>query len=366
MTSSLAVSPSRLQVVVTSPGDVTPVALRALAEGLARPVAEVADAIFRAPSVLVDDLDADTATALERLLASLGLESRVAPHGQALPDAPRLDVAVQVQDAARIAAITESLAAFLGVSSQRAFGLLATPPGVVLGGVGGAAVESLARRLGEGAQVTRAPSDAGPFDLHLAPDASVPAWLQARLRDKQLTIRPGWLPLGLPYAEARSLWSSLGREGGVRLVNRALMRWDLVLTAQATPTRDVLAWLEARFGIPPRVGTRVLAYPPLALAEACDEDHARQCLDQARARGLPVEREPSGFGRAGIELLAASDTARLKGVLSRFGLSETVRIPSRIVADLSDLEARVLAHELAAAGARTRFVEAVIPSGDRT
>lgn len=310
MTSISAISPSRHQVVVTSPGDVSPSALRAVAEGLARLVAEVAEAIFRAPTVLVDDLDADTATALDRLLASLGLESRVAPHGEAPAEATPLDVAIQVQDVARVAAVTESLADFLGVSAQRAFGLLATPPGVVLGGVGAAAVESLARRLGEGALVTRAPSDAGPFDLHLAPDARVPAWLQARLREKQQTLRPGWLSLGLTYAEARSLWSSLGREGGIRLVNRALMRWDLVLTAEATPTSDVLAWLKERFGIPPRVAPRVLVHPPLALAEACDAAHARQCLDEARALGLSVDSEPSGFGRAGIELLAARDAAR--------------------------------------------------------
>ncbi|MDX1465981.1 MAG: hypothetical protein R3215_09810 [Halomonas sp.] len=364
MTSSSAISPSRHQVVVTSPGDVSPSALRAVADGLARPVADVAEAIFRAPTVLVDDLDADTATALDRLLASLGLESRVAPQGEAPPEVTYFDVAVQVQDVARIATVTESLADFLGVSSQRAFGLLATPPGVVLGGVGAAAVESLARRLGEGALVTRAQSDAGPFDLHLAPDTSVPAWLQARLREKQQTLRSGWLPLGLTYAEARSLWSSLGREGGIRLVNRALMRWDLVLTGEAPPTSEVLVWLEERFGIPPAVAPRVLAHPPLALSEGCDAAHARQCLEEARALGLSVEREPSGFGRAGIELLAARDAARLKSVLTRFGLDASPRAPSRIVADLSDLEARVLASELAAAGARTRFVEAAPPSGD--
>lgn len=366
MTSRTVSPPSRHQVVVTSPGDVTPAALRAVAEGLARPVAEVADAIFRAPTVLVDDLDVDTATALDRLLASLGLESRVAPHGETLADDAPLDVAVQVRDVSYIATVTESLAAFLGVSTQRAFGLLATPPGVVLGGVGAAAVESLARRLGEGALVTRAPSDAGPFDLHLAPDARVPAWLQARLRDKALPVRPGWSPLGLSYDEARALWSALGREGGIRLVNRALMRWDLVLTAEAPATREALAWLEARFSIPPEVAPRVLVHPPLALAEACDEAQARRCLEEARALGLPVEREPSGFGRAGIELLAARDAARLRTVLARFDLSETVRIPSRLVADLSDLEARVLAHELAAAGARTRFVEAAPIPGEDT
>ncbi|WP_108446642.1 hypothetical protein [Halomonas denitrificans] len=366
MTSRTASSPPRHQVIVTSPGDVTPAALRAVAEGLARPVAEVADAIFRAPTVLVDDLDADTATALDRLLASLGLESRVSPHGEALADDASLDVAVQVLDVTHIATVTESLAAFLGVSTQRAFGLLATPPGVVLGGVGAAAVESLARRLGEGARVTRAQSDAGPFDLHLAPGASVPAWLQSRLRDKRLTVQPGWCPLDLSYAEARSLWSALGREGGIRLVNRALMRWDLVLTAEAPPTREALAWLEARFTIPPEVAPRVLAHPPLALAEACDAAEARRCLEEARALGLSVEREPSGFGRAGIELMAVTDTARLRAVLARFDLSEPVRLPSRIVDDLSDLEARVLAHELAAVGARTRFVEAAPTSGDHT
>ncbi|MEQ6918143.1 hypothetical protein [Halomonas aquatica] len=356
----------RHQVVVTSPGDVTPPALRAVADGLARPVAEVADAIFRSPTVLVDDLDADTASALDRLLASLGLESHVAPHGEALQDDAPLDVAVQVQDAARIAPVAESLASFLGVSTQRAFGLLATPPGVVLGGVGVAAVESLSRRLGPGVLVAQAPSDTGPFDLHLGPGASVPAWLQARLRERVQAVRPGWLPLGLSYAEARSLWSSLGREGGIRLVNRALMRWDLVLTAQAAPDRDVLVWLEERFGIPPQVAPRVLAHPPLALAEACDETHARECLDEARCLGLSVDSEPSGFGRAGIELLAARDMARLKAVLARFGLSETVRIPSLIVTDLSDLEARVLARELETVGARTRFVDAVSPPGDMT
>lgn len=355
---------ARHQVVVTAPGDVSPPALRAVADGLARPVAEVAEAIFRSPTVLVDDLDADTASALDRLLASLGLESRVAPHGEALPEEPPLDVAVQVLDASRIAAVTESLADFLGVSAQRAFGLLATPPGVVLGGVGAAAVESLSRRLGEGVLVTRAPRDTGPFDLHLAPGASVPAWLQSRLRERAQRVRPGWCPLGLSHGEARSLWTSLGRQDGIRLVNRALMRWDLVLTARATADQEVLAWLEERFGIPPQVAPRVLAHPPLALAEVCDESHAQQCLDEARSIGLSVHREPSGFGRAGIELLAVRDVARLKAVLARFGLDETVRPPARIVADLSDLEARVLAQELATAGARTRFVDAATTPGD--
>jgi len=366
VTRSSAVPHARYQVVVTSPGDAIPSTLRAVADGLARPVSEVAEAIFRAPTVLVDDLDTETATALDRLLASLGLESHVAPHGQVLPDEVLLDVAVQVQDAARVSAVTESLGAFLGVSTQRAFGLLASPPGVVLGGVGVAAVESLSRRLGKDVQVIRAPSDVGPFDLHVASVASVPPWLQARLRERKQPVRPGWIPLSLSYAEARSIWASLGRESGIRLVSRALMRWDLVLSAQAAPAGDVLVWLEERFGIPPNVAPRVLAHPPLALAEICEAAYARQCLDEGRSLGLSIDIEPSGFGRAGIELLVARDAGQLKAVLARFGLSQTVRIPSLIVADLSDLEARVLTHELAAVGARTRFVDAVTTSGEVT
>lgn len=357
MASGSALAQVRHQVVINSPGDATPAALRIVADGLARPVTEVAEAVFRSPTVLVDDLDAETATELDRLLTSLGLESYVACHGEVLQDAALFDVAVHVQDISRMASVSESLASFLGVSTQHAFEVLATPPGVVLGGVGVAAVESLARRLGPGVLVTQAPQDSGPFDLHLAPGVSLPAWLRSRLRNTGQAVRQGWLPLGLTHEDARLLFSSLGREEGMRLVNRALMRWDLVLSAPARPVPQVLEWLEERFGIPPTVATRVLAHPPIALAESCDEAHARRCLKEAQSLGLSLADEPSGFGRAGIELLDATCVDRLNATLGRFGLSRAGQMPARVADDLSDMEARVLAHELASAGARTRFVE---------
>ena len=356
---------SRYQVVVTAPGDVTPAALAAVAEGLSRPVPDVAGAILRAPCVLVDDLDAETASALERLLLGLGLEAGVTPHADPVAPPVALDVAVRVLDVACLPEITEGLAAFLGTSPQQAFALLATPPGLVLGGVGEAAVASLARRLGAGAEVIAAPRDDGPFDLHLAPGASLPNRLLPRLGIASASRREGVLPLGLSHHEARGLWASLGRTAGVQLVNRALLRWDLVLTTAAPidSCHDpvTLDWLSRRFGIPEGLAPRVLTQVPLALAEGWKTPEAEQARDEALGVGLDVTLEPAGFSRAGVVLVTPGEEAALRSVLARHALSVPARLPAVLAADLADLEARLLAHELARAGCRTRFIEAASP-----
>ncbi|NAW35733.1 hypothetical protein [Halomonas alimentaria] len=356
---------SRYQVVVTAPGDVTPAALAAIAEGLSRPVPDVAGAILRAPCVLVDDLDAETASALERLLLGLGLEAGVTPHADSVEPPVPLDVAVRVLDVACLAEITNGLAAFLGTTPQQAFALLATPPGLVLGGVGEAAVASLARRLGAGAEVIAAPRDAGPFDLHLASAASLPGWVHSRLGITSASRREGVFSLGLSHDEARGLWASLGRSAGVQLVNRALLRWDLVLTAEAPTDRRhdtaTLDWLSRRFGIPEPLAPRVLAQAPLALAEGWEAADAEQARDEASRMGLAVTLEAAGFSRAGVALVAIGEEAALRPVLARHALSVPARLPAVLASDLADLEARVLAHELAQAGCRTRFIEAASP-----
>lgn len=368
---------SRWQLIVTSIGRLSLAQLPVLSRGLSRSLHEVAETLCHAPALLVDDLDHATSHALHELLEGLGLEVRFEPHGTPVPPTPLFEVAVHVNDPSRTPDVAESLAEFLGIEADRAFALLALPPGVVLGQVGEALCERLAKRLGPGVVVSRARREESLFDLHVVTGSQLPAPLAAELGLASSARPNGLVSVGLTHAGARRVWSMIRGRDDLRLVNRDLVRWDVVLsgTQSDTGVRDsadggqsidadaslihprVVQALEACFGIPPRLAPRVLAGAPLALAEARTRTEAEGMAARGRAVGLDVVLEPAGFERAGLRVESARDRSSLCATLTRLGMPVPANLPAIIASNLSDLEARTLAEALSGVGARTRYIQ---------
>ncbi|WP_404297026.1 hypothetical protein [Halomonas sp.] len=366
---------SRWQLTVVSIGELSLAQLPVLSRGLSRSLHELAKTLCQAPALLVDDLDHVTSHALHELLEGLGLEVRLELHGTPVPPTPLFEVAVHVNDPSRTPAIAEALGEFLGIKVDRAFALLALPPGVVLGQVGEALCERLSNRLGPGVVVSRARREESLFDLHVARGAQLPAPLAAEL-GLSATARPnGLLSVGLSQAGAKRVWSMIRGRDDLRLVNRDLVRWDVVLSGTdgdngvRYPADDGLSKvadvslahsrvaqvLEACFKIPPHLAHRVLANAPLGLADACPRKEAERMAAQARAVGLNVVLEPAGFERAGLRVESARDGSALCATLTRLGMPVPENLPALIASNLSDLEARTLSEALSGVGAKTRY-----------
>lgn len=327
--------------------------ISALASALGKPVGIVSKAIYQAPSVLMRGVDPQHRSELEKLCTTLGLDIDFQPSNVELPpDNARYDVAVHVEDAACIPAATEILARILGVAPDKAFRLLATPPGLIIGDVSIASADALARRFGRGCSVSASVSGEGPFDLFLPEDARIDRALDARCGGAR-----GLIMLGLDKDEAREIFSRLPK-GSARLIPRALLRFDLLLKRQDDLTPAARSWLIETAGCVEADLPLMLAHAPVVLIEATDYVSAATAQAAAAGAGLETEVEAHGFLRSHITVTEASDLATLKQTLDDAGLAMPARLPGRIAENLPDLDARWLAHKLEQAGASFLFEEA--------
>ena len=364
MEGSNAASPE-VRVEVLSPGNSDLRGLAAVAQGLSLPVSDIAARIWRAPAVLLDRVDRSTAERFVAILATVGLHARVADPAAPIPDPPLFDLAVQVTDPGRVGEVVEALSAALGLEPVQAYELLATPPGSILGGVGEASSLVLDERLGPGARILRSPSGQGPYDLYVEPGTRLPASVLREYPEFAARAVEGYVPLGLEHGEAETLWIQLKSHAGARLIPRALVRFEVVLSRPVTPNPARIALLEAAFGIPRALAPRMLAIAPLSLTDDLTFDDARAAVDRSRRVGIPTDWEPMYFGRAGVRVEEVKDRDEFNRTLTRFGMDLPDRLPALVARNLVDLEARRLMAALSAAGARAQFTEPVLEGANR-
>lgn len=339
-----------LALIVESPGRVDMTGISVVASALGVPVRSLSQAIYGAPSVLARDLPAEQLSALQDNFTRLGLHVTRAPNDVLIPkQLETFQLAVHIEDPARIPHAIETLARVTGVSADRAFRMLATPPGQILGHVGYAAVDALRHRFGEGVRLMTAIEGNGPFDLYLSCSmGSLPA-----LREL-VGERSGLIPLGLTSAEATALHPRLPN-GTARLIPRAFLRFDVVLSRLPTLSPLAAPVLAELFNVAPAQVPLLQAHAPLALAERLPFIEASETVDRAVAAGLPVSLEASGFEHCDVVIEAVNDHEAMADVLIAAGRDVPERLPATVAVDLPDLDARWLVDSLERVGSRTRF-----------
>jgi len=339
-------------LVIESPGTVDMAGIAVMARALDMPAQSLAKAVFEAPTILLRDFPCGRAAEVAEHCATLGLRVRAAANDVVLaPDTARYQIAVYIEDLAHLPHAVEVVARVVGIDADQAFRLLATPPGQLLGGLSGAAVEALRTRFGPGVAVMMACEGDGVFDLHVTPEALNVAEVRRRVG-----TQTGLVPLGLNAEAAAALFPALP-VGAARLIPRALLRFDLVLSGGRAIPDTALPLLTELFGIEAADLPILREQAPLALAERLEFATGEEMLNRAQEVGLPVTLEAAGFERCDLRVEAARDALALAETLRATGRTPPNRLPATVATDLPDLDARWLAHALERVGARVSYAE---------
>lgn len=348
---------SAKRLLILSIGTAAPASIASIAIGLSVPVHRVMEAIYRAPTVLVDGLAADVAQEMGLLLTELGCQ--VAIESAALPapaPEPLFDLALHITNAARYGDIVAGLRAFLGTTQTDTEKLVATAPAVILGQVSRATVAALADRLGDGAALIASDPTKARYDLFLGPvDSAVQSRILADLRRHHIPLLAdqGCLATGLTRAEADLIWAAHQRSGALRVVNHDFLRFDVVLLEGAA-TVEALAALSDVTDIPPEVQPRLFGAMPITLSEALPAAALDAVMTRLTGAGMMVRADLVTFQRLGVEITRAGTLTDLSRTLRALGIqapeAQLRRMPYRLPFHLPELQARIVRDALETTG----------------
>lgn len=355
----LADTEDAFRIVFHSIGTAAPGNAAAIALGLGVPVNTVLKAVYRAPSVLIDELPRDIGNQMQALLTDLGCNVSLDPMTAPVPAPSALfDVALNVTDTGQYAQMNRDLASFLGTTPGEAGRLISTPPGVVLGKVSTATIDALRSRLGDGVDLIASTPETALYDLFLGPcDATIRSRLLGDLRRRGMTLlgEDGCIVAGLTHAEAQAIWTSHQRVQALRVVNRDFLRFDLVMTGGALSQAASRALTEVA-GIPAHVVPLLFDEPDITVMEAVPNAAMTNAMERLAASGLTIRADLVTFQHLGLEITAADRPGTVTAALRAIGIDATetdlCRLPYRLPYHMPELQARMVRDTLESSGAR--------------
>lgn len=355
------------RLVVCSIGQATPASAKSIALGLGVSVQSVLNALYRAPSILVDRVTFDIAEQMQSLLASLGYETRIDACDQPLAPADEyFDIAAYLTDAQAYDRILDELARFLGTRAADASHLLTTPPGVILGNVSQATLTALRERLGDGIELIASNPNTARYSVFLtvdSPEQAQRTGLELRRRGYQPIADQGCVLIDLDKPQADTLWSAFQKANTLRVINQDFLRYDLVLTEPGQgATAEACAALEEQAGIPGHIIPKLFANTPITLIEALPHPQLQSTLLALTRAGLTVRADLISFMPLGLKITHTRAPRQLQHTLQSLGLLDSTHntlpaLPFQLPYALPELQARVVRSALQASGTKAELVE---------
>ncbi|MEH6686561.1 MAG: hypothetical protein V7693_04795 [Halopseudomonas sabulinigri] len=314
------------RVVIESVGSARPGLAGLLARQLGLPASRVANALYRAPSVLLEDLPPAQAQGLANILQQAGLHVRVeASHLPSPQTDTLLDIALYVRDISQLSACCQRLSQFLGCRPEAALNMLMTAPGVVLGDVSEATAAALSALLTDlDVELLCSTRALARYQLLInrAPGPSLDSLLHdLRLQGIRYDADSCEVLETLDTKQALYLWRRHQAAGGIRLLDLTFMRYDLSLTnvSADSDTRQ----LPMLAGLPPELIDCVLDNLPVVVEEGVATQALASRLDAWRAAGMPVEVTPVTLRQSRLLLPKAGNAAGAIGLLQQAGLVDS-------------------------------------------
>ncbi|GAA6132402.1 hypothetical protein [Halopseudomonas sabulinigri] len=316
---------SAQRVVVESVGSAQPGLAGLLARQLGLPASRVANALYRAPSVLLEDLPPAQAEGLASILQQAGLHIRLEASDTPRPQPGKtLDIALYVRNIAQLPECCQRLAHFLGCRPEAALNMLLTPPGVVLGDVSEATAQALQRHLAD-LEVELSCSTRAEARYQLLINRAPGPGLDSLLHDlHQQGIRydPDSCEVlqAIDTRQALYLWRRHQSAGGIRLLDLTFMRYDLSLGAlQADSDTSQLPRLA---GLPAELIDCVLANLPVVVEEGVAAQNLDSRLAAWRSAKLPVQAVPVTLRQCRLALTVGGNADIALPLLAQAGLVE--------------------------------------------
>ena len=361
---------NQFRILIKSIGNAQPAASVAIAKGLNLPTTVVVSRLYSAPSILIDSIDETVAKDITKLLSGLGFEAEVQKTTLPEPTAPVLyDVAIYIKDARQFQYATQKIAEFTGIIEDDAAKMILSPPGVILGSVSKATVDSLSNQLGEEISVLSSQPDKARYHLFLSQDGgeTLHKRILEDLKSTGLTLcdTSGLIATGIDHSTARVLWQRHQASGLLRIVNEDFLHFDLVLHPSETnkPLNQTQKnTLQQLAGIPTEMSDEVFNAAPITLLESVPQRDIAQYLTAFAQAGLTVQANLITFQVLGLEVTSLSDPMSTQQALEGFGLhhqgSPLPKAPFLLPGVMPELQARITRAALEDTGANLSFVEA--------
>jgi hypothetical protein len=355
------------RLVVCSIGRATPASAKSIAIGLGVSVQSVLNALYRAPSVLVDRVSPDIAEQMQSLLTSLGFETRIDPCSQPLtPASEFIDIAGYITDVDAYDHILNELSLFLGTSSEEAARMLNTPPGIILGSVSQATLTALSERLGNGIELIASNPQTALYSVFMTAsgnEQSQRIHLDLRRRGYQPVSEHGCVLIDLDKTRADNLWTAFQKANTLRVINQDFLRYNLVLTEPGDgATAEACDVLQKLAGIPEHIIAKLFTNTPITLIEALPSESLESTLLALTNAGLCVRADLISFMPLGLTITHTRNPRQLQSTLHSLGvLGDTQKIlpslPFNLPYALPELQARVIRSALEASGTSAELVE---------
>jgi hypothetical protein len=311
------------RLVVESIGSASPGLAAVLASQLGMPASQVARALYKAPAVLLDRLSITHARGLAEILGQAGMEIRVEPSRSPLPAASQsLDIALYLRDPACLASCCEHLSRFLGCTPMAARNLLMAPPGVVIGDVTQATADALQRVLGD------LPVEVICSARH---QARYQLFIERQQGQAMNTLLGDLRRMGIPsddssalanaefdHQQGQYLWRRHQSAGGLRLLDKAFLRYDLILEHVGPDSR--LDQLPALAGLPADLIPCVLENLPVVVEEGVSATALPGRLAAWAVTGMSVQAQLASLRCCRLVIQSCPQPALCRELLLTGGL----------------------------------------------
>lgn len=355
------------RVVVRSIGQAAPASAKSIALGLGVSLQSVLDVLYRAPSVLVNQISFDLAEQMQELLTGLGYEIQVEPCSQPfIPVGEKYDIAGYITDVQAYDRVLSELGSFLGMTAADTSKLLTTPPGVILGSVSQATLTALAKRLGDGIELIASNPQTARYSVFSATDSVEQAQrtrLELHRRGYAPIANQGCLLVDLDKSEADKLWFAFQKTNTLRIINQDFLRFDVVMTEPGqglTPEANTV--LRDLIGIPEHIIPKLFTNTPITLIEALPNQQVQSTLLSLTKAGLCVRADLISFTPLALKITDTRAPRQLQRTLQSLGLLDSMKgvlpeLPFQLPYALPELQARVVHSALEAAGTVAELVE---------
>jgi hypothetical protein len=384
--SSITAAPSRgWRVVVDSIGKADAGLVPALAKALPLTEARLAELLYRAPSVLLDDVPQPLAERVTALLRDAGIAVRCSSVDEPLElGEGQFEVALVIREVARLPEVIAMITRTVGLPLAQAVEVVCASPAVLIGNVSAATVAALQDRFApldveiDVSNVALARFDVFTSGADLAHKGRIARILAGLNLPPELTEvgrseDSPMVAVGLAAAQASELWERLrGNVGPLRVLNRDFARFDLrLLDVSAADDQALAEFLVTDTGMPRRLAADIGRHLPLILHEDLSAAATEACLAALTRLGARAEASLTCFQSFDLELSEIGDRKATFELLASLGrvdergreqlaarlppwisTSERVRLPRPVMipGPFTKVRARWLVHECAKIG----------------
>lgn len=359
-------------IVIHSMGSAGAGLLRSL-----RPVSRLSDRelarrLLQAPSVVLENLDRDTAEKVSRVLSGTGARVSYRAHDEDFePGTGEFEIAATLVSHRYSDSAVQALMGLMNLPVKQASMLLARTPAILINQVSAATVEVFREQLEPaGVELDVSRPDTALYDLYATSTDSASLQRARKLLDERgIAVNPDphnpVLATDVDHRTCQALWKDYERSAApLVILNQDYQRADIrLLSARPGPGLD--RYLGETLQLPDRAIERLYDNLPLVVARCVPRARVDDILSRLESLGARAEGHITAFQQFGLKVptgTKASHIAPVLGLITNEDATQCQRAlqkqPGWLPGPYNSQQARWLQAELRKANINARLVPA--------